>query len=114
MVNALLRTTLARRWLGLDPTRRPPALAQRRFSRLAATSAPNPTLVLVNEFYIEFFEPDVGLAALRVLRALGHRISIATPLSDVRSALAAGRFNTAKTRAQRTLDAAGPDATLIF
>ena len=114
LVNALLRTTLARRWLGLDPTRRPPALAQRRFSRLAATSAPNPTLVLVNEPYTEFFEPDVGLAALRVLRALGHRISIATPLSDVRSALAAGRFNTAKTRAQRTLDAAGPDATLIF
>ena len=71
-------------------------------------------LVLVNEFYIEFFEFDVGFVVLCVLCVLGYCISIATPLSDVRSALAAGRFNTAKTRAQRTLDAAGPDAIFIF
>lgn len=113
-VNALLGTATARRWLGLHPTRQPPTLSRRRFSRLAATSASNPTLMLVNEPYTEYFEPAVGLAAIHVLRALGHRIGIITPLSDVRSALAAGRFTRAATRARRILDAAGPDSPLIF
>jgi FAD/FMN-containing dehydrogenase/Fe-S oxidoreductase len=68
--------------LGIDARRPPPAFARPTFLRQYLTACPNPpsereaTVLLYPDTFTNFHEPHVGMAALGLLRALGHSASL--------------------------------------
>jgi FAD/FMN-containing dehydrogenase/Fe-S oxidoreductase len=70
--------------LGLDSRRKPPAWASttfsERFSRESAMSASaeaGPRTFLFNDTFTNFYNPDIGIAATNVLRAIGRQPTLA-------------------------------------
>jgi FAD/FMN-containing dehydrogenase/Fe-S oxidoreductase len=85
LFNPILRSR-PNRWLmeklfRIDRRRCLPALARQRFSdwfssRNASASGERGTVVFYNDTYTEFNEPEVGIAAVRLLEAAGYRVVI--------------------------------------
>ena len=120
--NALAASKLARlameRWLGLDRRRALPPFARptlvRAAQRLAASrvSAPasetNAKAVLFADVFTNYGLVQRGVAALRVLRALGVDVVVSQCLPEGRTALSQGMIDTAKTHARRAAAALQP------
>jgi FAD/FMN-containing dehydrogenase/Fe-S oxidoreductase len=75
---------LAEKLLGIDRRRLLPAFARENLHALAArslgqaadSSAKAGDVLLIPDTFTTYHEPEVGLAALRVLRALGYRVTL--------------------------------------
>ena len=91
--NWLVRSAFGR-WIGeklygIDRRRKPPAFSRRRFSLECITHPPsdmalgNHDVMLFPDTFVEYFEPEVGLAAFEVLRRAGYRVHV-PPASEVR------------------------------
>ena len=111
---------------GFSASRQLPQFASRAFSReLPATLAQLPSqasnaqpagdvalpeVILWNDTFNEYFEPDVLRSAVRVLHCAGYKVSIAgqyssgRPLCCGRTFLSVGRVDQARQEMQRTLD----------
>jgi Fe-S oxidoreductase len=80
LVNALTHTKIVRRLLGVHPDRPIPVFADRSFRALVRTRSPaNPDgepVLLWADTWTDRFHPNVGLAAVEVLEALGFRVSV--------------------------------------
>jgi FAD/FMN-containing dehydrogenase/Fe-S oxidoreductase len=81
-VNRLLQSALFRRaqqTMGIDPDRRLPLYAVQSFEELFLSAAPNPKqgvpLILFHDTWTNYHEPEVGMAAVRVLRAGGYNVA---------------------------------------
>ncbi|HJS33705.1 MAG TPA: heterodisulfide reductase-related iron-sulfur binding cluster, partial [Alphaproteobacteria bacterium] len=80
----------------------------------AARAADSADVVLLADTFNTYFEPENIHAALAVLRAAGHRVTVATardggrPLCCGRTFLAEGLVDDARTEARRMLDALAP------
>ncbi len=71
---------LNERLLGIDRRRRPPRFAARPFLRRpqvrdVAPANGQPQVLLFPDTFMNFHEPDIGLAALEVLRRLGQHVT---------------------------------------
>ena len=122
LVNAVLENDRARRLLdrrlGLDARRTLPACAGERFSawfrRRPAPAAPAtavPRVWLFGDTYVEFHEPRVGRAAVRVLETAGYAVDLFAPADSQRPALSQGMLDRARSRGRdlfRRLSEAGP------
>jgi Fe-S oxidoreductase len=65
--------------MGIDPDRRLPLYAAQSFEEQFLSDAPNPVhgipLILFHDTWTNFHEPEVGMAAVRVLRRAGYNVT---------------------------------------
>ena len=102
--NALLHAVPMRRlldrFLGIDARRPLPPYARRRFTDWLRSHprAPSdrPPVVLFVDLYMEFHEPEVGQAAVRVLEAAGYRVQAFGPADSQRPAISQGDLDRAR------------------
>lgn len=111
LVNVANRQTLIRKILykfGIAEERALPSLARVRFSTLFANHTPlnhdRPQVVLFVDSFTEFLEPSIGMAAVRVLEAIGF--CVVAPLWQCcgRPLISKGFLPEAKTKLTKALD----------
>jgi Fe-S oxidoreductase/FAD/FMN-containing dehydrogenase len=76
IANAPVVRRLNERVLGVDRRRRPPAFARTPLER-RVPPVKDPEAVLFSDTFTNYFEPDIGLAALTVLKAGGLEVGLA-------------------------------------
>lgn len=90
-------------YLCISPQRDLPTLADERFSDLFKQIEQSPSLtkevVLLNDTYTEFNQPQIGLSAVKVLNAMGYRVLLPEWSCCGRPALSKGLLPKAKTMA---------------
>ncbi len=103
---------LLSRVAGLDPRRSLPNLADTRFTAWFGREAPSRqparprrTVALFPDTFTNFFEPEVGIAACRVLWALGYEIRLAPAVCCGRPAISRGLLDRARKLARRSVAA---------
>lgn len=114
LANALLplkpvRWALAKT-LGIDERRTLPRYADASFEQLfrqrpTRTSSERPTVALLPDTWTMFHEPQVGMAAVRVLEALGYRVELIPYRCCGRPQLSKGLLGEAKRLAQKNVAA---------
>ena len=117
LANLLLRNWPSR-WVlehvaGVDRRRRMPALARQRFSRwfrgrTYRRGGTRGQVVLFNDTFVEFNEPQVGMAATFLLESAGYEVILPTQqLCCGRPAISRGLLHLARDKARHTLDHLG-------
>ena len=106
IVNALsglpMAGWMAERFLGIARQRPLPRFAPQSFSswfkaHRAPVESPRGEVVYFNDTFTEFMHPEVGQAAVRVLEALGYRVSLVEQKQCCgRPAISKGQLSTAK------------------
>jgi FAD/FMN-containing dehydrogenase/Fe-S oxidoreductase len=115
VANSLLRSPgaskAAKRIAGIDARRPLPAFAERSFRQWFGDHQPadgRPVLLFVDTF-TDYFSPDVGIAAVRVLEAAGYQVQIPDrPVCCGLTWISTGQLDGARRQLRRTLDALAP------
>jgi FAD/FMN-containing dehydrogenase/Fe-S oxidoreductase len=110
---------LAHWLLGIHHRRALPAFARTRFSVWfgrhqagQAHDAPRGEVVLFNDTHMEYFSPNIGQAATRVLEALGYQVSLVTKKRCCgRPLISKGMLGKARMWARENVDALLPFAS---
>lgn len=90
-------------WLGISPQRNLPLLAEERFSTWFKKQQQAPQekkIILFNDTYTEYNEPNIGKAAFKILSALGYEIILANHHCCGRPLISKGFLKQAKDNAQ--------------
>ena len=82
LVRNLFSRWLNEKLLGIDRRRVPPLFARRRFTKRAQAGDGSGVLLFPDTF-VEHFEPEVGLAAVELLRRAGSGVRVGSP-ADLR------------------------------
>jgi len=113
--NAWMRSRLGKwmlhRAIGIHPARRLPAFAARPFHRRPASSAgraDRPVVIVLVDYFINYHEPQIAEAAVRVLEALGFAVRIEAPFAAGRTLISRGLLDQARALAERNLDLLEP------
>ena len=117
-------SSLLSRTIGFDRRRSLPELARQPFARwfrkVAAASQPHRprgAVVLFPDTFTNYFEPQIGVAACRVLWALGYQVVLAPPACCGRPAISRGLLDRARRLARKSVRAlggvAGPDLPIV-
>ena len=108
---------LLHRTLGIHEQRRLPRFASQSFPDWFQRRRPLPgaalrgDAVFFNDTFTNYFHPEVGRAAVRVLEALGYRVTVLRALGCCgRPAISKGQVTLAKERAARTIATLQPYA----
>jgi len=115
VVNPLLHSKALRAamhsLLGIDYRRVLPAYARENFTRWFARRHHNgarahaaPAVVLFNDTFLTYHEPEVGIAAVRVLEALGYRVLLANAGCCGRAQISNGLLRAARPRAEKVVE----------
>ena len=115
---------LLARAAGFERRRTVPRLARRPFLRWFARRGaaeqpkePRGEVVLFPDTFTNFFEPEIGIAACRLLWGLGYRVVPAPPVCCGRPAISRGRLGRARRLARRSVAAlsgfAGGDTPIL-
>ena len=103
-------------WLGVSPKRTLPALAAERFSvwfsRYSQPQNLTKTLVLLNDTFTEFNQPEIGQAAVRLLNACGYQVIVPPWSCCGRPALSKGMLPLARKQAESLVETLKPYAEL--
>jgi FAD/FMN-containing dehydrogenase/Fe-S oxidoreductase len=112
VMNSALGKSVAARWLGIDARRGLPAFAPRTLAQMASGDASPDRwqAVLFNDTFTNFYEPEIGLAALDVLRAGGMGIGLAAHGCCGRPQVSKGLLEDARKLAARNAEALYPHA----
>lgn len=115
-VNALGDTSLAKylmEALGISSKRRLPPLAQKRFSASlhSYSTTENKRVVLFNDTFTEFNQPQVGHAAHYILSLLGFEVIIPPWACCGRPLISKGLLEQARSKATRLIDTLYPYAS---
>jgi FAD/FMN-containing dehydrogenase/Fe-S oxidoreductase len=116
MMSFFLTRALMGWLLDLAPERALPRYASRRFSKLfarhkrseAQPQPDGPVVWLYADPFTEFTEPDIGMAAVRVLEAGGYQVELLPIEDDGRTMLSKGLVRKAKTLTQKNLQRLAP------
>ncbi|MEV0706687.1 FAD-binding and (Fe-S)-binding domain-containing protein [Nocardia aurea] len=115
LANALARSDRLRRTglraAGMDPRRAVPVLAERSFRRIWRARRPTesgngPEVMLWIDTFTDAFDPQIALAAVRLVESLGYRVVV--PRARVCCGLtwiSTGQLDGARARLRATLDA---------
>ncbi|MES1243684.1 MAG: FAD-linked oxidase C-terminal domain-containing protein [Acidobacteriota bacterium] len=111
LANVLARTGLVRSLAGVDPRRSLPKLARRTFrSGFKPRRGEGPRVLLWPDTFTNHFQPEIGHAAVKVLRNAGFQVALPAaglccgrPLYDV------GLLDLARRRLREILDALRPE-----
>jgi FAD/FMN-containing dehydrogenase/Fe-S oxidoreductase len=105
---------LSRRAAGVAPERKPPRFAERTFKSWFAARgghrAAGPRVLLWGDTFNDHFHPEVAIAAVESLEALGFEVEVpAAPLCCGRPLYDYGMLRLAKRQLRRILDALAPE-----
>ncbi len=111
----LIDRRAAKRALGIAPRRRIPPYAPRTFgarfearARARPAAADRPAVVLLNDEFTHYTEPEVGLAAVEVLEALGFRVLLPPVLDTGRTQISKGFLRAARDRVAHAVGTLAP------
>lgn len=110
VVNALSKTKLTKKiqgWMGITPERTLPEYAKERFSswfHKQIQSNKTKKVILFNDTFTEFNEPEIGKAAFKILYALGYEIILADKYCCGRPFISKGFLKEAKNNAFRVVE----------
>ena len=101
---------LNERLLGMDRRRRLPRFRRRTLGHLAETSKGDADALLFNDTFTNHYDPEIGLAAMRVLESTGIRTALAPNRCCGRPQISKGLLGRARDLAARNTDALYADA----
>jgi FAD/FMN-containing dehydrogenase/Fe-S oxidoreductase len=116
LTNALLKNARVRqvleKTLGIDRRRILPLYAKPSFPRWfknrqqlqGQEGSKNPGVVLFNDTFMNYHEPEIGQAAAQVLEALGYRVLLANAGCCMRPAISNGLLCLARPRAEAVIE----------
>jgi FAD/FMN-containing dehydrogenase/Fe-S oxidoreductase len=115
LANAAVDSTLARalneRLFGIDRRRSLPAWSRRTFRDSAAKRASaDPDVLLFNDTFTNYYNPEIGIAAMEVLEAGGRRVGIADNVCCGRPLISKGLLSRARERARENVERLYPEA----
>ena len=115
LANAVMQSSAARalmeRLFGIDRRMPPPVLAGRSFRRwfdqhraaVGACGTDKPAVIYFVDTWTDYFTPEVGVAAVRVLEAMGYRVVVPPTVCCGRPAISKGLLGQAKQHAERNV-----------
>jgi Fe-S oxidoreductase len=102
---------LNERFFGIDRRRVLPKWARRTLAELTAgRSVGDPDVLLFNDTFTNYYEPDIGVAALDVLNAAGVRAGVAPNVCCGRPLISKGFLEGARQRARENVERLYPAA----
>ncbi len=107
-----LARRIAERLFGIDRAAPLPRFAGRRFNkwRRAQEQPQGPDIGYFPGCAVTHYDPEVGIAAIRVLNALGYRVSVPSSACCSLPMLSSGEWDAARGRAQALVDELAPTA----
>jgi Fe-S oxidoreductase len=102
--------SLNERWLGIDSRRQLPRFRRRTLQRLARNRSVGGDALLFVDTFTNYYDPDIGLAALDALGAAGLQTSLAHNGCCGRPQISKGLLDDARLLAQRNTEALFADA----
>jgi Fe-S oxidoreductase len=106
---------LNERFLGLDRRRTPPAWARstfaRRFAARRRRGNAEQSVLIFNDTFTNYFNPDIGIAGATVLEATGLGVALAPNACCGRPLISQGLLDEARQRAARNTDLLSPLVT---
>ena len=113
LANFAASTTAAKqalRWLGVHPQRPTPRLAhqtlERWFGRRATGAPTRGDVVLFDDTFTNFVHPEVGIAATRIIEALGYRVlRVENRACCGRPSISKGLLDDARSKAEQNVSA---------
>lgn len=111
--NRLIKTPLVKKLLakiGFSPARTLPKLSQDRFSELfyRMRQPEGKKIVLFNDTYTQFNNPEIGVSAIKVLNRLGYEVIVPPFECCGRPAFSKGLLEEGKAYAQKVIDRLTP------
>lgn len=107
LFNALINRAWIKRAVGFHPQRVLPLLAPKSFSNwMAQGSAPSgggEEVVLLNDLFTEYFDVEVGRAAVDVLERLGFRVVLSPCFPSPRTVISQGLLRDAAARVESNI-----------
>lgn len=114
LVNRTLQNSGVRKFmqatLGIDARRTLPLYAQETFARWFMKHAQEgvddarPRVALFNDTFMNYHEPEIGIAAVRVLEAMGYRVVLAQAGCCGRALISNGLLRSARQRAEAVVE----------
>ena len=110
---------LMEHWYGLDRRVPPPRFARRTFRRwfarhasplIASATVPQPQVVYFVDTWVNYYTPQVGIAAVRVLEALGCEVIVPPTVCCGRPLISKGLLPEAKLLAEKNVEVLTPYA----
>jgi Fe-S oxidoreductase len=102
--------SLNEKFIGVDRRRRLPQFKRRTLRSMAPTEAGQPEALLFNDTFTNHYDPEIGLAAIRVMKQAGVRTALAPNLCCGRPQISKGLLKTAREMAERNTEALYADA----
>jgi FAD/FMN-containing dehydrogenase/Fe-S oxidoreductase len=109
-MNSALGKRMGEKWLGIDRRRTLPELAPRTLERMAPRCDSRCEAVVFADTFTNYYEPEVGMAAIEVLRAAGLPAGLADHHCCGRPQISKGLLAEARALAERNADALYPYA----
>jgi FAD/FMN-containing dehydrogenase/Fe-S oxidoreductase len=110
VMNSAIGRLVGEAWLGIDRRRALPSFARRTLEQQAPRCDDGCDAVLFNDTFTNYYEPDVGMAALDVLRASGVRAGLAQHQCCGRPQISKGLLSEARLLAEANTAALHPHA----
>jgi FAD/FMN-containing dehydrogenase/Fe-S oxidoreductase len=101
---------LNQRLLGIDERRRLPQFKRRTLRHLVRDETGQADALLFNDTFTNHYDPEIGVAAIRVMRRAGVRAALAPNRCCGRPQISKGLLADARDMAERNTDALHPDA----
>lgn len=101
--NKFSQKAVVKRFLGIHPKRQIPPIASQSFlnwfnQHRPAPDNPSDKLILLVETFMNYFEPNIGIAATEYLTQSGITVIPSPCLPSIRAAISQGLLRTAKAR----------------
>ena len=103
---------------GIDQRRTLPAVARKTFAKLRKPDSPNPGVLVFNDTFTNYYDPEIGLAVWDVLEAGGENVALAPNVCCGRPLISKGLLGDARRQALLNTDllyeAASAGRKLVF
>jgi FAD/FMN-containing dehydrogenase/Fe-S oxidoreductase len=110
VMNGGLSKHFAEKWLGIDRRRALPTFASRPLSSRAPRADERSQAILFSDTFTNYYDPEIGLAAIDVLKAAGIRAGVVDHPCCGRPQISKGLLGEARTLAARNAEALYPHA----
>lgn len=116
LVNAANQTGLAKglfkELFNIHPDRKLPDFARvpfhKWFKKHTSTRPEGPKVLIMTDIFMNYHEPEVGIAMVRILEQLGYHVLATSPLQSGRTHLSKGFLKDAKSIAQKNIALLAP------
>jgi Fe-S oxidoreductase len=105
VINSGLSKYFAERWLGIDRRRALPTFASRTLASQAPRADERSQAILFSDTFTNYYDPEIGVAVLEVLRTAGIRVGVVDHPCCGRPQISMGLLGEARMLAERNAEA---------